>query len=147
MLIDSTVADLRTTANGGRVENANGYDIIFTSDRFGASQLAHEIERYVATTGEIVFWVRLESLAATTSIYMWYGNSEQKLHSLFEYARQQAPCVLFFDEVDALGASRADLRQSSGKMLINQFLSELDGVDSSNDGVLILAVPVALLFA
>jgi SpoVK/Ycf46/Vps4 family AAA+-type ATPase len=47
--------------------------------------------------------------------------------------------VLFFDEVDALGASRSDLRQSSGRQLINQFLAELDGVNSDNEGVLILA--------
>jgi SpoVK/Ycf46/Vps4 family AAA+-type ATPase len=47
--------------------------------------------------------------------------------------------VLFFDEVDALGASRADLRHSSGRQLINQFLAELDGIQSSNEGVLILA--------
>ncbi len=61
VLIDSTLLYLRTTANGGKVENANGYDIIFTSDQAGATQLAHEIESYVATTGEIVFWVRIES--------------------------------------------------------------------------------------
>jgi transitional endoplasmic reticulum ATPase len=47
--------------------------------------------------------------------------------------------VLFFDEVDALAANRTDLKQSSSRMVINQFLSELDGVKSSNDGVLILA--------
>jgi transitional endoplasmic reticulum ATPase len=47
--------------------------------------------------------------------------------------------VVFFDEVDALAANRTDLRQSSGRMVINQFLSELDGVKSSNEGVLILA--------
>src|SRR5690606_21261845 len=44
----------------------------------------------------------------------------------------------FFDEVDALGASRTDMKSSAGRHLINQFLSELDGVKSSNDGVLIL---------
>jgi SpoVK/Ycf46/Vps4 family AAA+-type ATPase len=47
--------------------------------------------------------------------------------------------VLFFDEVDALAASRSDLRQSASRLVINQFLSELDGVQSSNEGVLILA--------
>jgi SpoVK/Ycf46/Vps4 family AAA+-type ATPase len=41
--------------------------------------------------------------------------------------------------VDALGASRADMRQNAGRQLINQFLAEMDGVKSSNDGVLILA--------
>ncbi|MEM6785357.1 MAG: ATP-binding protein, partial [Bacteroidota bacterium] len=48
-------------------------------------------------------------------------------------------CVLFFDEVDALGASRSDLRQSGARHVINQFLAELDGVEANNDGVLVLA--------
>lgn len=69
---------------------------------------------------------------------MWTGNSEKRLHELFELARRQTPCVLFFDEIDALGASRSDMRHSSSKMLINQFLTEMDGIDSANDGVLIL---------
>lgn len=70
---------------------------------------------------------------------MWIGNSEKNLHGLFEQARRNAPCVLFFDEVDALAASRSDMRQSGGRMLINQFLAELDGVKAANDGILILA--------
>ena len=70
---------------------------------------------------------------------MWIGNSEKNLHELFQQARRNKPCVLFFDEVDALAASRSDLRQSASRLVINQFLSELDGVQSSNEGVLILA--------
>lgn len=70
---------------------------------------------------------------------MYIGNSEQKLHQLFESARRHSPCVMFFDEVDALGASRSDMRQSAGRHLINQFLSELDGIASNNEGILILA--------
>ncbi|GAB3287694.1 ATP-binding protein [Hymenobacter tenuis] len=70
---------------------------------------------------------------------MWLGSSERNLHQIFEQARLQAPCVLFFDEVDALAANRHDLRQSAGRTVINQFLSELDGATRSNDGVLILA--------
>ncbi len=70
---------------------------------------------------------------------MWMGNSEKNLHAVFEYARKNAPCVVFFDEVDALGASRSDLRQSSMRHVINQFLAELDGVASKNDGILVLA--------
>ncbi len=66
VLINSTLLDLRTVGNGGKVEDANGYDIIFASDEAGATQLAHEIESYVSSTGEIIFWVRAESLAATT---------------------------------------------------------------------------------
>lgn len=70
---------------------------------------------------------------------MWIGSSERNLHDIFESARANRPCVLFFDEVDALGASRSDMRQSAGRQLINQFLAELDGVGSNNEGVLILA--------
>jgi transitional endoplasmic reticulum ATPase len=90
-----------------------------------------------ATAGE----VKAGFLAVGISdvLEMWIGQSERNLHALFERARDSRPCVLFFDEVDALGASRSDLRQSSGRQLINQFLAELDGVQSSNDGVLILA--------
>jgi SpoVK/Ycf46/Vps4 family AAA+-type ATPase len=90
-----------------------------------------------ATAGEI----RAGFIAVGISdvLDMWIGNSERNLHELFEQARRNRPCVLFFDEVDALGASRADMRQHAGRMLINQFLSEMDGVKSSNEGVLILA--------
>jgi transitional endoplasmic reticulum ATPase len=70
---------------------------------------------------------------------MWIGNSEKNLHEIFELARQNTPCVLFFDEVDAMGASRSDLKQSAMRHVINQFLAEMDGVGSSNEGVLILA--------
>lgn len=89
-----------------------------------------------ATAGE----VRAGFLAVGINdvLDMWLGNSEKNLHSLFALARKHRPCVLFFDEVDALGASRSDMRTSSTKQLINQFLSELDGVKSSNDGVLII---------
>lgn len=70
---------------------------------------------------------------------MWLGQSERNLHGIFEQARSKKPCVLFFDEVDALGAKRTDLRTSSVRQIINQFLAELDGIRGSNSGVLILA--------
>ncbi len=70
---------------------------------------------------------------------MWIGNSERNLHAWFEMARSNQPCVLFFDEVDALAASRSDMQRSAGRQLINQFLAELDGLGSTNEGVLILA--------
>jgi SpoVK/Ycf46/Vps4 family AAA+-type ATPase len=46
--------------------------------------------------------------------------------------------VLFFDEVDAIGANRTDLRGSAGRTVVNQLLAELDGSESSNDGLLVL---------
>jgi transitional endoplasmic reticulum ATPase len=69
---------------------------------------------------------------------MWIGNSEKNLHDIFDLARKNTPCVLFIDEIDALGASRKDLKQSSGRNLINQFLQELDGIDHNNEGILII---------
>jgi transitional endoplasmic reticulum ATPase len=70
---------------------------------------------------------------------MWLGESEQQLHEIFERARRSAPCVLFFDEVDALGARRSDVRHGAMRQLVNQFLAELDGVKATNEGVLVLA--------
>jgi AAA+ superfamily predicted ATPase len=70
---------------------------------------------------------------------MWIGSSERNLHQIFEQARRNSPCVLFFDEVDALAASRTDFRTSASRHVINQFLHELDGATASNDGVLVIA--------
>ncbi|UCF40911.1 MAG: DUF2341 domain-containing protein [Gemmatimonadota bacterium] len=75
VIVSDSLDELRTTANGGNVENANGYDIIFTSDEAGTNQLAHQIETYSPTTGKFDMWVRVESLATTSKIYMFYGNS------------------------------------------------------------------------
>ena len=89
-----------------------------------------------ATAGEVK--ASFISVGIHDVLDMWIGNSERNLHELFEQARRNSPCVLFFDEVDALGASRTDMKTSAGRHLINQFLSELDGVKASNEGVLIL---------
>jgi AAA+ superfamily predicted ATPase len=90
-----------------------------------------------ATAGEV--HAGFLAVGISDVLDMWIGSSEKNLHELFEQGRRNAPCVLFFDEVDALGASRADMRHTAGRHLINQFLAELDGVQSANDGVLILA--------
>ncbi|HEY2881521.1 MAG TPA: ATP-binding protein [Pirellulales bacterium] len=90
-----------------------------------------------ATAGEIK--AGFLSVGINDVLDMWIGNSERNLHELFEQARQNKPCVLFFDEVDALGARRSDMRASAGRHLINQFLSEMDGISSANDGLLVLA--------
>ena len=90
-----------------------------------------------ATAGEVS--ASFLAVGISDVLDMWIGQSEKNLHSIFEQARSHRPCVLFFDEVDALGANRTDMLKSGGRQIINQFLSELDGVTSSNEGVLILA--------
>jgi transitional endoplasmic reticulum ATPase len=90
-----------------------------------------------ATAGEIN--AKFINIGLHDILDMWIGNSEKNLHEIFEMARRNAPAVLFFDEVDAMGASRSDMKQSGMRHVINQFLAEMDGVESNNDGVLILA--------
>lgn len=90
-----------------------------------------------ATAGEVN--ANFISIGINDILDAWLGNSEKNLHKIFQTARANTPCVLFIDEVDALGANRSDMRGASGRNVINQFLSELDGIDANNDGVLILA--------
>lgn len=90
-----------------------------------------------ATAGEVK--ARFIAVGINDVLNMWMGESERNLHEIFDQARQSTPCVLFFDEVDALGASRTDLKHSAGRQLVNQFLAELDGFQAKNDGLLILA--------
>ncbi len=90
-----------------------------------------------ATAGEVK--ASFVSVGLHDVLDMRPGNSERNLHSVFEAARRQAPCVLFLDEVDALGASRADMRYASMRQMIGQFLSEMDGVNTPYEGLLILA--------
>lgn len=77
VLVSGTYSYLATTGNGGKVTNSNGYDIIFTSDSNGTTQLSHEIESYNPTTGQITMWVKIPTLDFddNTTIYIFYGNS------------------------------------------------------------------------
>ena len=70
---------------------------------------------------------------------MYVGQSEANLHGLFMQARRSAPCVLFFDEIDALGRRRANLSTDAMRTTVNQLLLELDGVEHGNEGIFVLA--------
>jgi SpoVK/Ycf46/Vps4 family AAA+-type ATPase len=78
------------------------------------------------------------SIGISDVLDMWHGQSEQKLHALFETARRARPTVLFFDEIEALGGNRLDMRQHFQRTLVNQFLAELDGAEGDNTDVLII---------
>jgi AAA+ superfamily predicted ATPase len=69
----------------------------------------------------------------------YVGQSERNIHHLFEVARRNAPCVLFLDEVDAIGQKRSQLRNTPMRSAVNQLLLELDDVASDNTGVFLLA--------
>ncbi|HQT44734.1 MAG TPA: ATP-binding protein, partial [Candidatus Micrarchaeota archaeon] len=69
------------------------------------------------------------------------GNTEKNLHNIFETGRKNMPCIIFFDEVEALGGRREDMNQSNAymKMAVNQLLFEMDGIEANNVNVLVLA--------
>ncbi len=89
-----------------------------------------------ATAGEIK--ANFISIGIHQILDLYVGNSEKNLHQAFQLARENAPAILFFDEVDALAADRKDFRESAIRTMINQFLAEMDGNIGSNEGILIL---------
>ncbi|MBV8378524.1 MAG: AAA family ATPase [Verrucomicrobia bacterium] len=89
-----------------------------------------------ATAGEIK--ASFISIGIHQILDMYLGSSEKNLHRYFQLARENAPAILFFDEVDALAADRKDFRESAIRTVINQFLAEMDGSIGSNQGILIL---------
>jgi len=80
-------------------------------------------------------------IALSDVLDMWMGESEQKLHALFEQAREVKPSVIFIDEIDALGRKRGLVREAAHwSALVNQLLMEMDGIEAKrNDGVFVLA--------
>lgn len=89
-----------------------------------------------AVAGEL--GARFISIGLSDVLDMWIGSSEKNIHEIFARARRKAPCVLFFDEIDALGRKRSLTRHNSHGV-INQLLAELDGINQENDGVFVLA--------
>jgi transitional endoplasmic reticulum ATPase len=90
-----------------------------------------------ATAGECK--AEFFNISISDVLDMYIGESERKLHALFERARESAPAVLFFDEVEALGGKRQNTRDAASSKLVSQFLSEMDGFSQDNNNVLILA--------
>ncbi len=90
-----------------------------------------------AVAGEM--GARFISMSIVDVLNMWLGNSERNLHEIFRAARRNAPCVLFLDEVDAIGHRRSQLSSSGMRTLGNQLLAEMDGMEGTNDGVFMLA--------
>jgi prepilin-type N-terminal cleavage/methylation domain-containing protein len=75
MLFSNTYSYLAASSSGGNVQNANGYDIIFTSDSGCVSKLTFEQEAYSSSNGTIVDWVRIPTLTSSTTIYLCYDNA------------------------------------------------------------------------
>jgi len=90
-----------------------------------------------AVAGEL--GARFIAVSFADIIDMFVGQSERNIHELFEIARRNAPCVLFLDEVDAIGQKRSQLRHTPMRSAVNQLLLELDDISGNNEGVFLLA--------
>ena len=81
------------------------------------------------------------SLSGSEFVELFVGMGASRVRELFKKANSMAPCIIFIDEIDAIGRSR-DTRQSGGdserEQTLNQLLSEMDGFDSSK-GIVVLA--------
>lgn len=89
-----------------------------------------------ALAGEL--GLRFISVGLHEVLDMWFGASERNLHDLFQRARDRAPAVLFFDELDAVGYRRSRLQSSAGRNVVAQLLDELDPVEPRNEGLFVL---------
>ncbi len=79
------------------------------------------------------------SVMITDILDPYIGKSEANIHNVFQQARKHAPCVLFLDELDAIGLKRSASNSTIMRSTVNQLLSELDGIGSDNEGVYLLA--------
>ncbi|MBW4051691.1 MAG: ATP-binding protein [Proteobacteria bacterium] len=93
------------------------------------------IARAVATECRAEF----VSVGISDILNLYIGESERNLAGMFEKARHSRPCVLFFDEIDALGFARSKARSEHTRQIVNEFLAQLDGFGTDNHDVLILA--------
>ncbi len=95
------------------------------------------LARAVAGEAHVPFF----SLAGSDFVEMYVGVGASRVRDLFKDAQKNAPCIIFIDEIDAIGKSR-DSRYGGGnderEQTLNQLLSEMDGFDSAK-GIMILA--------
>ena len=90
-----------------------------------------------ATAGEL--GAKFLAVGLAEVLDMWLGQSERHVQEIFNTARRNAPCVVFLDELDAIGQKRSNLRSSpSQRGVVNQLLSEMDGFAGGNEGVFVL---------
>ena len=81
------------------------------------------------------------SMSGSEFVEMFVGMGASKVRDLFSQAKEKAPCIVFIDEIDAIGQKRSGGQYGGNderEQTLNQLLTEMDGFDSSN-GVIILA--------
>ncbi len=92
------------------------------------------LAKAVATESEANFI----SVKGPELVSKWVGESEKAIREIFKKAKQVAPCVIFFDEFDSIASTRGSSTNSANDKIVNQLLTELDGVEELT-GVSIIA--------
>ncbi len=94
------------------------------------------LAKAIATESEANFI----SIKGPELLSMWVGESEKGVRKIFRKARQVAPCIVFFDELDSIAPKRGrDSGNSVTERMVNQILTELDGVENLHDVVFVAA--------
>jgi transitional endoplasmic reticulum ATPase len=79
------------------------------------------------------------SVSASDVLSRFVGGSESAIQEVFEDARMNRPCVIFFDELDGLAFSRSKANSDHTRTIVNELLRQLDGFDTNNEQVMVLA--------
>lgn len=111
-------------------KSAGGGILLYGAPGCGKSYFARAI---AGECGASFYNVGIEDI-----LDMYVGESEKNIKALFDTVRENRPCVVFIDEIDALGRKREFLRNSSLSTTINAFLAQMDGVESDNENILII---------
>ena len=111
-------------------KSAGGGILLYGAPGCGKSYFARAI---AGECGAAFYNIGIEDI-----LDMYVGESEKNIKALFDTLRQNRPCVVFIDEIDALGRKRELLRNSSLTTTINAFLAQMDGVESDNENILII---------
>ncbi len=89
-----------------------------------------------ATAGQCK--ARFEAVSITDILDPYIGMSARHMKNIFDNAREHKPCILFFDEIDTLAYSRIKMQSEHLRSLIDQFLSEMDGININKDKLLVI---------
>ena len=87
-----------------------------------------------ATEADATFF----SVSSSDLVSKWMGESEKLVKTLFEEARKHKPAIIFIDEVDSMCGSRESGENDASRRIKTEFLVQMQGVGSNNDGVLVL---------
>ncbi|MDE1833019.1 MAG: AAA family ATPase [Candidatus Micrarchaeota archaeon] len=98
----------------------------------------HIVNAIAGESGSNVIIARINQI-----VDMYTGNTEKNLHAIFEQARKAAPCIIFFDELDALGVKRGGGEGGGGdssamRLAVNQMLVEMNGVEANPEGIFVI---------